>query len=121
MGNEFIGRSAELDRVRRFLDDPKHALGVVYGRRRIGKSRLLTQALRKGGCPSVFFECRQSSDRDNADKLLAAMEVQLGLPRMAFQRMEEVLEYLFNPSLGIFDPKTSKEPPWFLFSCSLQV
>ena len=26
-----------------------------------------------------------------------------------------------NPSLGIFDPKTSKEPPWFLFSCSLQV
>lgn len=46
MGNEFIGRSAELDRVRRFLDDPKHALGVVYGRRRIGKSRLLTEALR---------------------------------------------------------------------------
>ena len=69
MGNEFIGRSAELDRVRRFLDDPKHALGVVYGRRRIGKSRLLTEALRKCGCPSVFFECRQSSDRDNADKL----------------------------------------------------
>ena len=26
-----------------------------------------------------------------------------------------------NPSLGIFDPKTSKEPPWFLFSCPLQV
>ena len=25
------------------------------------------------------------------------------------------------PSLGIFDPKTSKEPPWFLFSCPLQV
>ena len=27
---------------------------------------------------------------------LAAMEAQLGLPRMAFQRMEEVLEYLFK-------------------------
>lgn len=25
------------------------------------------------------------------------------------------------PSLGIFDPKTSKEPPWLLFSCPLQV
>ena len=37
------------------------------------------------------------------------------------EMMKAVGELTKNPSLGIFDPKTSKEPPWFLFSCPLQV
>ena len=40
---------------------------------------------------------------------------------LPFELVRSAEELHESPSLGIFDPKTSKEPPWFLFSCPLQV
>ena len=50
----FVGRTAELAKLSDFLHSPKSQIAVVYGRRRIGKSLLLTQALK--GRPALFFE-----------------------------------------------------------------
>src|SRR5882757_11579691 len=50
----FVGRTAELAKLSDFLRSPKSQIAVVYGRRRIGKSLLLTQALK--GRPAFFFE-----------------------------------------------------------------
>jgi AAA+ ATPase superfamily predicted ATPase len=41
----FLDRHEEAARFRRLLDRPESALGVVYGRRRCGKSRLLREIL----------------------------------------------------------------------------
>ena len=52
----FIGRNAELQQLSRFLDRSPDSLAVVYGRRRVGKSELLRQALKHSGLQYVFFE-----------------------------------------------------------------
>ena len=43
----FLNRAEELARLDRALRDDAHALVVVYGRRRLGKSRLVLEALRE--------------------------------------------------------------------------
>ena len=50
----FIGRASELEKLKNFQHSPKSQIAVVYGRRRIGKSLLLTQVLKDR--PALFFE-----------------------------------------------------------------
>lgn len=54
MAVRFVGRTAELDAFGRFLAKPNPAVAVVYGRRRIGKSLLIQQAL--ADRPALIFE-----------------------------------------------------------------
>jgi len=50
----FVGRTAELRALKGFLAKPEPAVAVIYGRRRIGKSLLIQQAL--AGRPALVFE-----------------------------------------------------------------
>lgn len=50
----FIGREDELAKLRQLIGTPRAGVGVVYGRRRIGKSMLLRQAF--AGERVLFFE-----------------------------------------------------------------
>jgi uncharacterized protein len=50
----FVGRAAELRSLEGFLSKPDPAVAVIYGRRRIGKSLLIQQAL--AGRPALTFE-----------------------------------------------------------------
>ncbi|MEI6788816.1 MAG: ATP-binding protein [bacterium] len=45
MNHEFIGREAEIESLMAFLNKEAPSIGVVYGRRRIGKSVLIRKAL----------------------------------------------------------------------------
>lgn len=54
MAIRFVGRSAELRALAGFLAKPDPAVGVIYGRRRIGKSLLIQQAL--AFQPALTFE-----------------------------------------------------------------
>lgn len=51
---EFIGRDREVSQLREAIDRAKPSISVVYGRRRIGKSALIQQALT--GRRALFFE-----------------------------------------------------------------
>ena len=66
---QFIGRQTELQQLSRFLKRSPDSLAVVYGRRRVGKSELLRQAIRASNLPYVFFECRQTSESQNLVEL----------------------------------------------------
>lgn len=50
----FVGRAAELEQLRRAIASDRAELGVVYGRRRVGKSTLLEEAAPPSG--SLLFE-----------------------------------------------------------------
>jgi len=54
MAVRFVGRAAELRSLHGFLARTEPAIGVIYGRRRIGKSSLIQQAL--GTRPALTFE-----------------------------------------------------------------
>jgi hypothetical protein len=64
--NTFIGRTKELTQVREFCARPTPAVAVVYGRRRVGKSFLIKEALK--GRDALFFlglEDRPQRDQIN--------------------------------------------------------
>lgn len=92
----FIGRNAELQHLSRFLDRSLDSLAVVYGRRRVGKSELLRQALKHSGLQYVFFECHQTSEAQNLASLQATIALQLNEPPLAFASQERALEQLFR-------------------------
>ena len=92
----FIGRNAELQQLCRFLDRSPDTFAVMYGRRRVGKSELLRQALMHSGLQYVFFECRRTSETQNLAALQATIGLQLSEPPLAFASLEGALEQLFR-------------------------
>lgn len=93
----FIGLNAELQQLSRFSDRSPDSLAVMYGRRRVGKSELLRQALKHSGLQYVFFECRQTSETQNLAALQATIGLQLSEPPLAFvASLEGALEQLFR-------------------------
>jgi AAA+ ATPase superfamily predicted ATPase len=54
MLHEFIGRRSDLMALRRELDRKRPSLLVVLGRRRVGKSRLLLEAI--AGRPAIYYQ-----------------------------------------------------------------
>ena len=60
MRMDFLDRIEELDRLTRFLELDEGALACLYGRRRIGKSRLLEEALAR--CAGVISHTADRSE-----------------------------------------------------------
>ncbi len=57
---EFVDRNEELRLLRELFDAESAELGVVFGRRRLGKTRLVKQAL-EGYDGTVFYQARQKT------------------------------------------------------------
>lgn len=96
---KFVGRTRELARMRRELEHQAQRNVLVYGRRRVGKSELIKQALTvsKVAVP-LYYECRETSERDNIESLAALISDIYGLPPLAFRSFSELLEFLFSQS-----------------------
>lgn len=93
---KFIGRERELARIKRELDAPEQRNVLVYGRRRVGKSELIKQALSDASCgAAAYYECRQTSEADNLASLSALVAGALGFPPLAFSSVRELIEFLF--------------------------
>lgn len=90
------------DIVSDFIDAaaPRPLLGLVYGRRRIGKSTLLVSEVeRRGG---FYFEATRVSTPAQLDRLGADLGEHLGVGRIALASWEEALKALLR--LGAESP-----------------
>lgn len=56
----FVNRTDELRRLHTLFDSGSAELGVVYGRRRLGKTRLVKKAL-AGHENTVLYQARQKT------------------------------------------------------------
>lgn len=56
----FIGRTREIQAIRRELERPRPSVIVVLGRRRVGKSRLLVEAT--GSRPTIYYQATKVAD-----------------------------------------------------------
>lgn len=74
-------------------------VSLVYGRRRIGKSELIKQCLRESDITSIYYECKQTSELNNAESLAEIVSEVFGFPRPAFSGLEELLRFLFEKSV----------------------
>ncbi len=90
----FIGREKEL----KLIDD---ALGkdsasvMVYGKRKVGKTTLISHALKNHKDKYIYYECLRSSLRDNIDGFVSVLVRAGVLPvKMNFDSFIDVFAYL---------------------------
>lgn len=86
----FIGREKELDQLAQFLSSPEPRIAAIYGRRRVGKSRLITEAL--AGHPVLIFEGLE--DRAKRDQIKRFQSELQHLSGHAIKRVYDWVETL---------------------------
>jgi len=89
----FIGREKELEELKNeFLKETSKTL--IYGKRRVGKTTLILEAIKYFNGVSIYFECLKSSIRDNLDKLTKQICETLDSPSLYFDDFIELFHYL---------------------------
>jgi len=92
----FIGRQAELRKLEKSFTSNRQETILIYGRRRVGKSELIRKALEMTAIPHLYYECKETSEMNNISSLSALISQIYGERRLAFDSMEEVLDYFFE-------------------------
>ncbi len=73
----FVGRDAELERLDRILGQVRRSgrgvLISIRGRRRVGKSRLVEEFIRRSGCPSIFYTAVQGPSAQELERFVGAI------------------------------------------------
>lgn len=111
----FVGRDAELARLERAASRGAFQMAVVYGRRRVGKTALLTEFCRTRR--ALFFTALEQSDSDNLRDFAAAVSGFFGEP-LSFASWRDALSLLAtraerDPFVFVFDefPYAAKRHP----------
>lgn len=96
---KFIGREEQLKRLDRVINTDELTFSLIYGRRRVGKSELVKQAIKRNDVKSFYYECKQVSEAGNAAGLGEIVSEIMGLPKLGFSDIEAVLKYIFELSV----------------------
>lgn len=70
---EFVGREREISRLENIWDAPSKRTVKVFGRRRIGKTRLIKEFCRSR--PSIYIGCIRGSISDNIHAIVSALNL----------------------------------------------
>lgn len=95
---EFFGREQELQEIGSALVSNKFEAVLLYGRRRVGKTELIRQAI-KGTSADVVIacECKRASFAANLRHLSTRVAAALGLPQdYTFPSFDALLEAVFK-------------------------
>lgn len=94
----FIGRERELKLLQSHFDGKGFFFDVVYGRRRVGKTRLIQEFI--GDKPAVYFMGIEANARANLEGMSRALHQHLQQPGLsAYQDFESLFEALGQLSL----------------------
>ena len=72
----FVGRERELAALKKELEAPRPSLLIVYGRRRVGKSRLIQEAV--AGRRAVYFQASRETTLLNLESFKRDIAATLG-------------------------------------------
>lgn len=98
----FIGREKELKRLADAFASPHSEAILLYGRRRVGKSELIKEALRRSTLPKIYFQCGLAGEKKDIAYFNEAIHLGLVNDPSSFDSVEHALEYLFK--LGMQQP-----------------
>ena len=95
----FVGRKKELNELNFRFNNSKKEFGVIYGRRRIGKSTLINEFLKDK--PNIFFQAKKDSMYGNLRSFSYEIDKLLDLPKsFVFSSMEEAFDSLIEYAKG---------------------
>ena len=90
----FAGRDEELKAIKAVLDKKSGSV-LVYGKRKVGKTTLILEALKSSKDTTVYYECLKSSMQDNINGFVSVLVKTKVLPvQMGFASFLEVFQYL---------------------------
>ncbi len=75
----FVDREAELSALERLWSREGFGVFILYGRRRVGKTRLLKEFCKRGGKKCVFYTCVPGPEELARDELIATIRMSLGV------------------------------------------
>lgn len=90
----FIARKKELEQLSAELNASRKATVLVYGKRRIGKSTLIGEAMKTFDGTVVSYLCAQSTLSGNLDMFTACLCEALGLPAISFRSFADAFAFL---------------------------
>lgn len=93
---QFIGRQRELSIIRERIASDKSEAVLVYGRRRVGKSCLIREALKDVTSPVIQYVCRKSSFHKNMEGLSKEVVKTFQEPFVRFETIDQLLEYAYG-------------------------
>lgn len=93
---KFIGREKEKKLLTKVIERNGMDVVLIYGRRRVGKSELIKQSLKESKFQSIYYECKQTTEMNNAESLSNLISEIFGYPRLSFNSLEECLEFFFK-------------------------
>ena len=91
----FYGRESQRTSLLNMIKKEEQMVSLIYGRRRIGKSELIKQVLRETDVCSIYYECKQTTERNNVDSLSEILADTFHFPKPIFVDIEALLDFLF--------------------------
>ena len=93
---EFLGRGNQIKSILNFVNSNKNHAGLVYGRRRVGKTELIKHCLNKSAMSSIYYECKETSEENNVASLSEIVSEMFCLPPLAFDSFEAILSFIYK-------------------------
>lgn len=94
----FIGRKEEVSKLKEFFEGNTFKAGMIYGRRRVGKTEIIKHALKEENDAIVLHcECKKVIDSINLSLLEKETKATLHLPEyIHFSNFDELFQSVFN-------------------------
>ncbi len=90
----FIGRENEIEIIKEALSK-NNASVMVYGKRKIGKTTLITHTLKTDSHKTIYYECLKAPIKDNVEGLVSVLLAEKVLPaKMLFDNFTDLFSYL---------------------------
>ncbi len=96
----FVGREEEIRRIQDQLNSRSKSAILVYGKRRVGKTSLISEALSNIGDIVIEHTCAQTTYRGNLALLSRSICDVLEIPRVEFSELMDVFDFLNSQGKG---------------------
>ena len=93
---EFYGREEEQKQINYILSKNDFASGIVYGRRRLGKTELLKHCFYNSNKTFIIYQCNQENEKSNINDLVKIIKETLGIKNLFFETFVDAIEFLFE-------------------------
>lgn len=97
---KFIGREKELKELKRMLNSDDFQAALIYGRRRVGKTELIKEAVKDHKDSVIFFVAEKAPFQQNVEGLARAVTSFFHESYLQFNDLDHVLEYVFMKSVS---------------------
>lgn len=71
---------------------------LIYGRRRVGKSELVKQAIKESNFKIINYEFKQVTEANNIQIICDVVYDALNLSKLGYTKLEEIVKYNINLS-----------------------